>query len=54
MVEEVLTDSIQKASNKLVKRNDNLGEVGIASLEAVELVERLRRRFPVNIEVRIY
>lgn len=34
-----------------VGRDDDLNHVGIASLEAVELVERLRKRFPIQIEV---
>ncbi|TFJ86619.1 hypothetical protein NSK_002273 [Nannochloropsis salina CCMP1776] len=49
MVENVLISSLKKATGKEITKTQNLGECGIASLEAVELIETLVRRFPVNI-----
>ena len=49
MVENVLISSLKKATGKEITKTQNLGDCGIASLEAVELIETLIRRFPVNI-----
>ena len=51
MVESVLLASLKKATGKDITRLQNLGECGIASLEAVELIETLTRRFPVQIQL---
>ena len=45
----MLISSLKKATGKEITKTQNLGECGIASLEAVELIETLVRRFPVNI-----
>ena len=51
MVESVLLASLKKTTGKDITRSQNLGDVGIASLEAVELIETLTRRFPVQIQL---
>ncbi len=51
MVETVLLSSLKKATGKDIERTVNLGDCGIASLEAVELIETLVRRFPVQFPI---
>eukprot|EP00624_Nannochloropsis_granulata_P005483 evm.model.NODE_390_length_22818_cov_35.022045.3 len=49
MLEMAMISSLKKATGKDITKTQNLGDSGIASLEAVELIETLVRRFPVNI-----
>lgn len=49
MLENAMISSLKKATGKDITKTQNLGDCGIASLEAVELIETLVRRFPVNI-----
>lgn len=52
LIETMIADSIRKASGKQVERQTNLGEIGITSLEAVELMEGLHRQFSIKLGVR--
>jgi NAD(P)-dependent dehydrogenase (short-subunit alcohol dehydrogenase family) len=52
MVEGVLTEAVLSATGQHVARDDNLADRGITSMEAFELIEIVRRRFPIELNVR--
>jgi aryl carrier-like protein len=51
MVERVVLQAVRDVTGQDVQAEDNLMERGIASLEAFELVETLRLRFPIQMDV---
>ena len=46
-----ILSSIKKTTGKDITSETNLGEAGIASLEAVELIETLTKRFPISFQM---
>jgi len=51
MVEDVIIASTRKGTGKEVTRTQNLMDTGVTMSQAVEVIESLRRRFPIKFEV---